>query len=87
MRFYEEEGLFPIIIETLILESKLTMLEGNLELDVELLRKAAVNAEEVGLTFLQRKANDEKRIMEKYFMDIRNFIEKNQKMCQQGSKN
>lgn len=73
----KEKNLFHIIIEALILKSKITLIEGNLKQAERLLVQASIMAEEKNLTYLVIKSNAEYKEFRKQITHWAELVEGN----------
>lgn len=73
---------FSIIVEALVLQSKLTLLEGNLEKARHILEQAELTASEKGMKYLEFQVQQEKKIFESEFEKWQELIKNNAKMSE-----
>ena len=73
----KEQLIYHMIIESLILKSKITLIEGNLKQAERLLVQASIMAEEKNLTYLVNKTNDEYNAFRKQITHWSELIESN----------
>ena len=73
----KEQNIFHLIIEALILKSKITLVEGNIKQAERLLVQASILAEEKNLTYLENKSNAEYKIFRKQITNWAEMIENN----------
>jgi tetratricopeptide (TPR) repeat protein len=77
-----EKQIFHIIVESLILKSKITLVEGNLKQSERLLVQASIMAEERNLTYLVKKSEKEYSDFRKQVDHWKGLLEKNAPLVQ-----
>ncbi|OLS25640.1 MAG: hypothetical protein HeimC3_13880 [Candidatus Heimdallarchaeota archaeon LC_3] len=73
----QTQSRFPVIIESLILQAKLSLLEGEIDRANGLLVQALLLTEEKGLNFLQKKVESEQKNLEQQLEKWKTLYEKN----------
>jgi tetratricopeptide (TPR) repeat protein len=76
----QEQSSFSVLVNALVLQSKLSLLEGNLSLATQLLEQALRTAEEKGLILLQENVKKEQTILESQIEEWQSLVERNASM-------
>jgi tetratricopeptide (TPR) repeat protein len=72
-----QQHSFSSVVDTLILQAKLAMVEGDLTVATQLLDQAQILAVEKGLTRLEKKATTESQLLEAQYDNWQHLIESN----------
>ncbi|MFX0114701.1 MAG: tetratricopeptide repeat protein, partial [Candidatus Hodarchaeota archaeon] len=73
----QRQNSFSLVVETLILQAKMAIIEGDFIKASETLEKAKITAIEKNLALLSKKASAEKRYMEDQYETWKDLIESN----------